>query len=134
MIDWLKSLAKWLKSQKPGAATKAREALQESKQSRTANRGSPMPWITDVHMTDVDSSFGDFQLEADLVYEDEYGAHWTVPAGFIGDLSSIPAILRPFVSPTILGKTLATRLPLPNAPTGRYTRPRGPPFQNRCGR
>ena len=23
MIDWLKSLAKWLKSQKPGAATKA---------------------------------------------------------------------------------------------------------------
>lgn len=64
-----------------------------------------MPWITDVHMTDVDSSFGDYQLEADLVYEDEYGAHWTVPAGFVGDLSSIPAILRPFVSPTILGKT-----------------------------
>lgn len=33
MITWMKSLAKWLKSQKPGAATKAREQYQDSKQS-----------------------------------------------------------------------------------------------------
>ena len=63
-----------------------------------------MPWMTDVSMTDVDSSFGDFQLLADLVYRDEYGAEWTVPAGFIGDLSSVPGIVRTIIPKTILGK------------------------------
>jgi len=64
-----------------------------------------MVWLTDVAMTDVDSSFGDFQLLEDLVYQDEYGAHWTVPAGFIGDLSSVPGVIRTIIPKTILGKT-----------------------------
>jgi len=63
-----------------------------------------MPWLTDVHITDVDSSFGDYQLEQDLIYVDNKGERWVTPAGFIGDLSSIPALLRPFIPKTILGK------------------------------
>lgn len=33
LIDAIKSALAWFRSQKPGAATKAREAYQESKQS-----------------------------------------------------------------------------------------------------
>lgn len=63
-----------------------------------------MPWLTDVHITDVDGSFGDFKLEQDLIYVDKNGREWVTPAEFVGDLSSIPAIVRPFIPKTILGK------------------------------
>jgi hypothetical protein len=62
-------------------------------------------WVTDVHFTDVDGSFGDFMLEQDLVYEDWSGVEWVTPARFICDLNSIPFFLRPFIAKTILGKT-----------------------------
>lgn len=63
-----------------------------------------MPWLNDVHITDVDGSFGDFKLEQDLIYIDKNGREWLTPAEFVGDLSSIPAIVRPFIPKTILGK------------------------------
>ncbi|RLA60690.1 MAG: hypothetical protein DRQ89_12460 [Epsilonproteobacteria bacterium] len=61
-------------------------------------------WITDVHVTDVDGSFGDFMLEEALVYMDGNDKEWITPPLFVSDLSSIPALLRPFIPKTILGK------------------------------
>ena len=61
-------------------------------------------WINDVHITDVEGSFGEYMLEADLTYEDKDGRLWITPKGFSGDMSSIPAFLRPFIPKTILGK------------------------------
>ena len=63
-----------------------------------------VPWLTDIHITDVDNSGGDYQLEQILKYKDYQGKEWAVPVGFISDLSSIPALIRPFVPKTILGK------------------------------
>ena len=78
--------------------------------------------------------FGDFQLEADLVYEDRYGAHWTVQQDSSGTFRarSPPSLHISFS--LILGKTPWLRLPLPNTHRGRYALPRGPPFKTSCGR
>jgi len=63
-----------------------------------------MPWVTDVHISDVEGSFGDYILEQELRYICKDGIEWVTPAGFIGDLSSIPGIIRPFIPKTVLGK------------------------------
>jgi len=62
-------------------------------------------WLNDVSMTDVEGSFGEFKLLADLHYQDSMGKVWTVPGGAVGDLASIPRFIQPFVSKTILCKT-----------------------------
>ena len=61
-------------------------------------------WLTDVHITDVDGTSGWYELEEDLVYRDKHGLIWITPAGFQGDLSSIPPAVRPFIPVTVLGK------------------------------
>jgi hypothetical protein len=78
-----------------------------------------MPWITDVHFTDVEGSFGDFMLTQDLGYLAWDGEEWIVPAKFVGDLSSIPFFLRWLIPKTILGKSpwlhdYLYRMPLPD--------------------
>lgn len=64
-----------------------------------------MPWVTDVYITDVDGGeLGDYELDRELIFEDEKGRLWVTPAGFRGDLSSFPWFVRMLLPMTSLAK------------------------------
>ena len=63
-----------------------------------------MPWITDIHVLDIDGGeLGNYELEKDLVYK-YLGETYITPAGNTNDFSSFPWFIKIVIPTSLLAK------------------------------